>query len=487
MRLGLNAGYSGATINLPIEMIQEADRLGYHTVWTAEAYGSDAVTPLAWIGALTSRIRLGTAIMQMPARTPAMTAMTAMTLDQLSGGRMLLGLGLSGPQVVEGWHGLPYGKPLGKTREYVDIVRTILAREEPLSHDGDAYQIPYRGDDATGLGKPLKSILHGRADIPIYLAAIGPKNVELSAEIADGWLPIFFAPRHYETTYKAHVNAGLAKAGKSLDLFDIAPSVPVVVSDDVDAARNVIKPFLALYVGGMGAKGKNFYFDLVVRYGYADAAEAIQTLYLAGDKGAAAAAVPDTLVNEIALCGPKERIAERLPLWQASPITTLNVTVFDIDAVRVMGELVLDVNATRTVLPTAPKEFTGATDSQSDDPSHSTGAEDSMSTEAKSAAIFDHMASRVAASPSLVQSVNALFQFQITGDPGGSWVVDLKNGDGDVRTGEVEGADCTITMADDDFVALANGKLNPMAAFAQGKIKVNGNPMLATKLQSLFS
>jgi F420-dependent oxidoreductase-like protein len=487
MRLGINAGYAGATINLPMELIQEADRLGFHAVWTAEAYGSDAVTPLAWIGAQTSQIRLGTAIMQMPARTPAMTAMTAMTLDQLSGGRMLLGLGLSGPQVVEGWHGQAYGKPLGKTREYVSIVRSILARKEPLIHDGVAYQIPYRGDDATGLGKPLKSILHGRADIPIYLAAIGPKNVQLSAEIADGWLPIFFAPRHYNEAYKQHVDAGLAKAGRSLDAFDIAPSVPVVVSDDVNAARNAIKPFLALYVGGMGAKGKNFYYDLVVRYGYADAAEEIQALYLTGKKGEAATAVPDELVDEIALCGPKERIAERLPLWETSPITTLNMTVFDIEAIRVMAELVLGVSPTNSVTHVADKVTIEEIASKPPDISPSTGAEDPMSTEPKSASIFDHMASRVAESPSLVQSVNALFQFQITGDPGGSWVVDLKNGDGDVRTGQVEGADCTITMADDDFVNLAQGKLNPMAAFAQGKIKVDGNPMLATKLQSLFS
>ncbi len=487
MRLGINAGYAGATINLPMEMIREADRLGFHAVWTAEAYGSDAVTPLAWIGAQTSQIRLGTAIMQMPARTPAMTAMTAMTLDQLSGGRMLLGLGLSGPQVVEGWHGQPYGKPLGKTREYVCIVRKILAREAPLSHNGQAYQIPYQGDDATGLGRPLKSILHGRADIPIYLAAIGPKNVQLSAEIADGWLPIFFAPRHYDETYKQHVDAGLAKSGRTSDSFDIAPSVPVVVSDDIDAARNAIKPFLALYVGGMGAKGKNFYYDLVVRYGYADAAEEIQTHYLSGKKGDAAAAVPDALVDEIALCGPKARIAERLPMWEKSPITTLNMTVFDSKAVRVMAELVLGANSTRTLESVPDNISTVEIEQEATDTTPSIGAKNPMSTEPRSADIFQHMASRVAESPSLVQSVNALFQFQITGEPGGSWVVDLKNGDGDVRSGEVEGADCTITMADDDFVDLAKGNLNPMAAFAQGKIKVDGNPMLATKLQTLFS
>ncbi|MEZ4709931.1 MAG: LLM class F420-dependent oxidoreductase [Caldilineaceae bacterium] len=341
MRLGLMLGYSGATIKLPLELVQEADRLGYYAVWTAEAYGSDAVTPLAWVGAQTQRIRLGTAIMQMPARTPAMTAMTAITLDQLSGGRMLLGLGLSGPQVVEGWHGQPYGKPLAKTREYVQIVRTILARETPLIHNGAHFQIPYQGADATGLGKPLKSILHGRADLPIYLAAIGPKNVELAAEIADGWLPIFFAPEHYADTFQPAVEAGLAKAGKSLANFDIAASVSVVMGDDVDACRNQLKPFLALYVGGMGARGKNFYYDLVERYGFGDAADQIQRHYLAGDKAAAIGAVPDELVDAVALCGPEARVRERLTLWQNSPVTTLNLTVFDLPTVQTMARLVL--------------------------------------------------------------------------------------------------------------------------------------------------
>lgn len=341
MRLGLMIGYSGAKIEVPLAMIQAADQLGYYAVWTAEAYGSDCVTPLAWIGAQTTQIHLGTAIMQMPARSPAMTAMTAMTLDQLSGGRMLLGLGLSGPQVVEGWHGQAYGKPLGKTREYVQIVRTILAREKPLVHNGEHYQIPYQGADATGLGKPLKSIIHGRADLPIYLAAIGPKNVELAAEIADGWLPIFFSPRHYAEVFQASVEAGFRKAqnGKNIAHFDIAPSVPVVLGDDVDRCRNMVKPFLALYVGGMGAKDKNFYYDLVCRYGYADAAAQIQNFYLQGKKMEAAAAVPDALVDDIALCGPKARIAERLTLWKQSPVTTLNLTSPTLEAVRVMAEL----------------------------------------------------------------------------------------------------------------------------------------------------
>lgn len=342
LRLGLNLGYSGARIQLPIEMILEAERLGYYAIWTAESYGSDVFTPLAWAGALTRTIRLGTAVAQMPARTPASTAMTAMTLDQLSGGRVLLGLGLSGPQVVEGWHGQAYGKPLGKTREYVSIVRAIFSRQAPLIHDGAHYQIPYRGTDATGLGKPLKSILHGRPDIPIYLAAIGPRNVELAAEIADGWLPIFFAPQHFAAAYQDQVTAGLVKAGgKSLEDFDIAATVPVVVGDNVEECRNSVKPFVALYVGGMGAKGKNFYFDLACRFGYEADAHRIQDAYLAGEKGAAMAAVPDALVDDVALVGPKSRIAERLELWRNSPITTLNVSTFDIASMRVMAELVL--------------------------------------------------------------------------------------------------------------------------------------------------
>lgn len=343
MRLGLMVGYSGAKIELPMDLILEADKLGYYSVWTSEAYGSDSITPLAWIGALTKQIKLGTAIMQMPARTPAMTAMTAITLDQLSGGRMLLGLGLSGPQVVEGWHGQAYGKPLGKSREYVQILRKILAREEHLVHDGKHYQIPYAEADATGLGKPLKSIIHGRSDLPIYLASIGPKNVTLTAEIADGWLPIFFSPDAYEKTYKQYVDAGFAKAGqgKSLDNFDIAPSVTVIIEDNVEMAYNQIKPMLALYIGGMGAKGKNFYYDLACRYGFEAEAEVIQNAYLQGNKGEAVMAVPNDLVDSVALVGSKERIKDRVQLWKDSPITTMNITAFDVETVRFMAELVL--------------------------------------------------------------------------------------------------------------------------------------------------
>ena len=336
-------GYSGGRIDLPMDLILEADRLGYHAVWTSEAYGSDCITPLAWIGALTKHIKLGSGIMQMPARSPAMTAMTAMTLDQLSGGRVLLGLGLSGPQVVEGWHGRPYGKPLAKTREYVAIVRQILEREAPLTHQGEHYQIPYGGDDATGLGKPLKSIIHGRADMPIYLAAIGPKNVELTAEIADGWLPMLFSPAHYQETYGAAVEAGFAKAtdDKRLSDFDIAASVSVVIDEDLEAARNQIKPALALYIGGMGAKGKNFYYDLACRYGFEAAAATIQDLYLQGRKGEAIMAVPNALVDAVALVGSKARIRDRLQIWRDSPITTLNASVFSLDALRFLAEEML--------------------------------------------------------------------------------------------------------------------------------------------------
>ena len=339
MRLGLMVGYSGGRIDLPLDLILEADRLGYHAVWTSEAYGSDCITPLAWIGALTKQIKLGTGIMQMPARSPAMTAMTAMTLDQLSGGRVLLGLGLSGPQVVEGWHGRPYGKPLAKTREYVAIVRQILKREAPLVYQGEHYQIPYAGADATGLGKPLKSIIHGRADMPIYLAAIGPKNVALTAEIADGWLPMLFSPAHYQETYAAAVQAGFAKAadGKRRSDFDIAASATVVIDDDLEPARNQIKPVLALYIGGMGAKGRNFYYDLACRYGFEAAADTIQDLYLQGRKGEAIMAVPDALVDAVALVGSEARIRDRLQLWRDSPITTLNVTVFSLDALRFLA------------------------------------------------------------------------------------------------------------------------------------------------------
>lgn len=340
MRLGLMLGYAGRRVELPMALIQVAESLGVYAVWTAEAYGSDAVTPLAWVGAQTQRLKLGTAIMQMSGRTPANTAMTAMTLNQLSGGRFLLGLGLSGPQVVEGWHGQSYARPLTRTREYVEIVRAILRREDRLVYDGAAFQIPYQGPDATGLGKPLKSTLEAQPDIPIYLAAIGPQNVRLAAEIADGWLPIFFSPQRYAEAFQPSVDEGLARAGKSLAQFDIAPTVNVVVNDNLDIAYNMLRPFLALYVGGMGAKGRNFYHDLATRYGYGEAADKIQELYLSGRQPEAMMAVPPELIDEVALVGPKERIKERLALWQAAPVTTLNITVFDEHSLHTMVELI---------------------------------------------------------------------------------------------------------------------------------------------------
>jgi F420-dependent oxidoreductase-like protein len=346
MRLGINFGYQdwGAGLAGAIELAQEADRLGFHSAWTAEAYGTDAVTPLTWLMAHTERLNCGTSIMQMPARSPAMTAMTAATLDMMSDGRFLLGLGASGPQVAEGWHGDPYGKPLGKTREYVEIVREILRREAPLEHHGEHYDIPYEGPGASGLGKPLKLIVHPRrADLPIYLAAIGPKNVALAAEIADGWLPIFFAPTRLRETYGDALDAGFAAAGSGKDLasFDIAPTVTVAIGDDLDLLRGFVKPMLALYVGGMGARGKNFYNDLACRYGYEEAATKIQDLYLDGKKVEATNAVPDELVDEVTLLGPRERIADRLAAWQESGITTLIVGAAQPEALRLMAELVL--------------------------------------------------------------------------------------------------------------------------------------------------
>jgi F420-dependent oxidoreductase-like protein len=342
MRLALNLDYSGASLTLDMPLVLEAERLGYDSVWTAEAYGSDAVTPAAWILARTERIHVGTGIMQIAGRTPALATMTAMTLDALSGGRFRMGLGVSNPQVVEGWHGQPFGKPLVKTREYVEIVRTILAREKPLTFRGAHYEIPYSGPDATGLGKPLKSILHGRADLPIYLAAIGPKNVSLAAEIADGWIPVFFSARRMDL-FRPWLEAGFRAAGpaKSRQRFDIMPMVPVIMGGDLAACRRPIKSRLALYVGGMGARGKNFYNDLAQRYGYADAARTIQDLYLAGKKTEAEAAVPDALVDEVALCGPRERIGEQLQVWKTSGVTTMMLACHDAATLRTMAELAL--------------------------------------------------------------------------------------------------------------------------------------------------
>ena len=315
----------------PIRLAQEAERLGYDSAWAAEAWGTDAVTVLSWLAATTSTLRLGSAIMQIPARTPAATAMTAATLDLMSGGRFLLGLGTSGPQVVEGWHGRPWGRPLTRTREYVALVRSALRRER-LELEGREYQVPYRGDDATGLAKPLRLMLRPlRNRIPIYLAALGPKNVQLAFDVADGWLPTYYSPERARGVFGFCPKEG----------FDVAPSVQVVVDDDVEAARDAVRPVLALYVGGMGARGANFYNALVRRYGYEREAERIQELYLDGKQRQAIAAVPDSLVDDVALVGPRERIADRLAAWRESGATTLLVQTRDRLALRTMAELLL--------------------------------------------------------------------------------------------------------------------------------------------------
>ena len=346
MRLGLMLGYSGSHYKMPLDLIKEADDLGFHSVWTAEAYGSDAVTPAAWALAHTKRIKAGTAIMQLAGRTPACTAMTAMTLDQLSGGRFLLGLGPSGPQVVEGWHGERYGKPLTRLKEYVSIVRKILAREAPVTHQGEHYSIPYQGPGTTGLGKPLKSILHGNAAMPIYTAAISPNGLTVAGEIGDGVFPVWMNPARFDLL-REPLEAGFAKAGggKGLGNFDVAPFVRVALGDDVDACRKVIKDFLALYIGGMGARGKNFYNDYACRLGYEAAAAQIQDLYLAGRKEEAAHAVPDSLVDECSLVGPAARIREHLAPWRAAvargEVGTIVFTVNSPDALRLLAKELL--------------------------------------------------------------------------------------------------------------------------------------------------
>jgi F420-dependent oxidoreductase-like protein len=332
VRLGLQLHYDDPLA--AVALAEQADRLGFHSVWSSEAWGADAVSVAAWVAARTEKIGIGTAIMQMPARTPAATVMTAATLDLLSRGRLLLGLGTSGPQVVEGWHGQPWGKPLLRTREYVSIVRAGL-RREALEHHGEHYQLPFQGDGATGLGKPLKLIVRPlRSDVPIYLAAIGPKNVQLAAEIADGWLPIFFSPERFAEVHRPHL-AGAPEG------FDIAATAPVVVADDVGVAREFLKPLLALYVGGMGARGQNFYNRLACRYGYEKEAATVQELYLGGRKNDAAAAVPDALVDEVALIGDRARIADRLEAWKECGVTTVVARARQPEALQLLAELVL--------------------------------------------------------------------------------------------------------------------------------------------------
>jgi F420-dependent oxidoreductase-like protein len=335
LKLGLQVGYWGA---LPppnvVGLAQEAERLGYDAVFTAEAWGSDAFTPLAWIGAHTSRIRLGTGIVQISARTPTATAMAALTLDHLSGGRMILGLGVSGPQVVEGWYGQPFAKPLARTREYVDIIRQVLRREKPVASAGPHYPLPYAGAGAWGLGKPLKPITHPlRADLPIFLGAEGPKNVALAAEIADGWMPLYYSPYRPEVYADA---IGHAKPG-----FEIAQMVIVNIEDDLEKALYPVKAMLGFYIGGMGAEKRNFHKNLMARMGFAGDAERIQRLFFDGKRDEAIAAVPDQFADEIALVGPLDRVRDRTRAWRETPVTMLLVAAHEQRMLATMAELVL--------------------------------------------------------------------------------------------------------------------------------------------------
>ncbi len=339
--LGYMIGYWGAQPPVGVaELLLEAERLGYTSGWTAEAYGSDALTPLAWYGSGTTKIQLGTSIIQMSARTPTATAMAAITMDHLTNGRFILGLGASGPQVVEGWYGQPYAKPLARTREYVEIIRKILERKDPVTYAGDHYTLPYPG--GTGLGKAVRSITHPlREDLPIYLAAEGPKNVALTAEIADGWLAIYYSPK-VDGFYRDALAEGFARPGarRSFDDFTVAATVPVIVHDNVEEAADMLRPVLALYIGGMGAREVNFHANVFGRMGYENEAREIQDLYLAGKKEEAAAKVPLSLIEETTLIGPKEKIRDDLEMWRESCVTQI-LLYGDAVTLRTMAELVL--------------------------------------------------------------------------------------------------------------------------------------------------
>ena len=337
MKLALTIGYSGAQMALPVARVQRAETLGYDAVWTAEAYGSDALSPLAYLAAKTSRIKLGAGVIQLAARTAANAAMTAATIDALSGGRMLLGIGVSGPQIVEGWYGEPWGRPYYRLKDYVAIIRKIWAREAPVTHDGREISLPYQGADASGLAKPLRSILHMNPRIPIYLGTGNAASVRLTGEIADGWLPLGFVPETAHL-YQDWINAGLAKAGKSEDQFERQAMTQVQVTDDVRSALDRLKPGIALYVGGMGHKNINFHKEMMIRRGFGDAAERIQELYLAKRKSEAIAAVPDDFVDSGALIGPRERIQARFKAWEDSGITGLTISG-DTQAIKTMAEV----------------------------------------------------------------------------------------------------------------------------------------------------
>jgi F420-dependent oxidoreductase-like protein len=347
MKIGYHLGYwSSGPPRDAADTIRAVEDLGFDSVWSAESYGSDALTPLAWWGSATSSLRLGTNITQISARTPAATAMAAMTLDHLSGGRFILGLGASGPQVVEGWYGVPYPKPLARTREYLEIVRRIVARGEPVTSSGSHYPLPYPG--GTGLGKPLRSTLHPlRADIPIYLGAEGPKNVALAAEIADGWLPLFFSPSA-DQFYRDALAEGFSRpdARRRPEEFEVAASVPMIVDDDLERAADRVRPLIALYVGGMGAKGTNFHLDVFARMGWEETCAVVQEHYLAGRKAEAAAAIPTEMIDDIALVGPPARIREQITRWENTVVTTLLVqsTPFggdDLAGLRAIAEAIL--------------------------------------------------------------------------------------------------------------------------------------------------
>lgn len=340
MKLALAIGYSGAQMDLPVKLVQRAEELGYDSVWTAEAYGSDALSPLAYLAAVTSRIKLGSGIIQLAARTPANAAMTAATIDAMAGGnRMIVGIGVSGPQIVEGWYGEPWGRPYYRIKDYVAIMRKIWAREEPVTHEGKEISLPYTGEGSAGLAKPLKSILHMNPDIPIYLGTGNEASVRLTGEIADGWLPLGFVPGSLPE-YLPWLEEGFKRAGngKSLANFEILTNCHVHVEDDVQSALDAMKPEVALYVGGMGARGKNFHKDLMTRRGFGDAAERIQELYLAGRKDEATAAVPDEWVDQKSLVGPPARIIERYRAWEDSGATTLAVRSKQPEAVEVMAK-----------------------------------------------------------------------------------------------------------------------------------------------------
>ena len=339
MKLGLSLGYSGGQMKLPVEKVQLAERLGYDSVWTAEAYGSDALSPLAFLAAKTERIRLGTAVIQLAGRTPANAAMTIATIDALAGGnRVICGIGVSGPQIVEGWYGQPWGRPYYRLKDYVTIMKKILRREEPVVHEGKQISLPFTGDGALGVGKPLKSILHMNPDIPIWLGTGMESTVKLTAEICDGWLPLGYVPGTAEM-YEPWIEAGLEKAGKTRDQFEIQAGTSVQVTDDVQSALDRLKPGIALYVGGMGHKNKNFHKDMLIRRGYGDAAERIQELYLAGHKDEAAATVPDEWIDSRSLVGPPARIKERFRAWEDSGVNSVTVSPGQDAAVDLMAEL----------------------------------------------------------------------------------------------------------------------------------------------------